>query len=102
MILCGGSFRHSAHHSKSWRYVLGGIKTAAVINIGAATVVALIGAGGYCQSTMTGIRLDDAGLILERAVPAAALIILVQLLFKWAEGAIVSRVSTPDRTFTKE
>jgi osmoprotectant transport system permease protein len=74
--------------------ILGGIKTAAVINIGAATLVALIGAGGYCQSILTGIRLDDAGLILERAVPAAALDILVQLLFEWAERAIVSRVST--------
>lgn len=71
--------------------ILGGIKTAAVINIGAATLGALIGAGGYGQPILTGIRLDDAGLILEGAVPAAALAVVVQLLFEWAERAIVPR-----------
>jgi len=71
--------------------ILGGIKTAAVINIGAATLGALIGAGGYGQPILTGIRLDDVGLILEGAVPAAGLAIVVQLLFEWAERAIVPR-----------
>ncbi len=71
--------------------ILAGIKTAAVINIGAATLGALIGAGGYGQPILTGIRLDDVGLILEGAVPAAGLAIVVQLLFEWAERAIVPR-----------
>jgi osmoprotectant transport system permease protein len=71
--------------------ILGGIKTAAVINIGAATLGALIGAGGYGQPILTGIRLDDVGLILEGAVPAACLAIVVQLLFEWTERAIVPR-----------
>jgi len=71
--------------------ILAGIKTAAVINIGAATLGALIGAGGYGQPILTGIRLDDFGLILEGAVPAAGLAIVVQLLFEWAERAIVPR-----------
>ena len=47
------------------RSILGGIKTATVINIGTATLGALIGAGGYGQPILTGIRLDDMGLILE-------------------------------------
>jgi osmoprotectant transport system permease protein len=71
--------------------ILAGIKTAAVINIGAATLGALIGAGGYGQPILTGIRLDDVGLILEGAVPAAGLAIVVQLLFEWTERAIVPR-----------
>ena len=71
--------------------ILAGIKTAAVINIGAATLGALIGAGGYGQPILSGIRLDDVGLILEGAVPAAGLAIVVQLLFEWAERAIVPR-----------
>jgi osmoprotectant transport system permease protein len=71
--------------------ILGGIKTAAVINIGAATLGALIGAGGYGQPILAGIRLDDVGLILEGAVPAAGLAIVVQLLFEWTERAIVPR-----------
>ncbi len=71
--------------------ILAGIKTAAVINVGAATLGALIGAGGYGQPILTGIRLDDVGLILEGAVPAAGLAITVQLLFEWAERAVVPR-----------
>lgn len=69
--------------------ILAGIKTAAVINIGAATLGALIGAGGYGQPILTGIRLDDVGLILEGAVPAAGLAIVVQLLFEWAERVFI-------------
>jgi len=63
------------------RSVLAGIKTAAVINVGTATLGALIGAGGYGQPILTGIRLDDLGLILEGAIPAAALALLTQALF---------------------
>jgi osmoprotectant transport system permease protein len=69
--------------------ILAGIKTAAVINVGAATLGALIGAGGYGQPILTGIRLDDTGLILEGAVPAALLALAVQGLFEWAERAVV-------------
>jgi osmoprotectant transport system permease protein len=63
------------------RSVLAGIKTAAVINIGTATLGALIGAGGYGQPILTGIRLNNVGLILEGAIPAAVLALLVQWLF---------------------
>ncbi len=65
----------------SARSIVAGIKTAAVINVGTATLGALIGAGGYGQPILTGIRLDDVGLILEGAVPAALLALLVQGLF---------------------
>ncbi len=71
--------------------ILAGIKTAAVINVGAATLGALIGAGGYGQPILTGIRLDDVGLILEGAVPAALLALAVQALFEWAERAVVPK-----------
>jgi osmoprotectant transport system permease protein len=69
------------------RSMLAGIRTAAVINVGTATLGALIGAGGYGQPILTGIRLDDTNLILEGAVPAAVLALLVQWLF----GAIERR-----------
>lgn len=71
------------------RSILAGIKTSAVINIGTATLGALIGAGGYGQPILTGIRLDDMGLILEGAVPAAALALLAQVLFELAERLVV-------------
>jgi osmoprotectant transport system permease protein len=73
------------------RAILAGIKTAAVINIGTATLGALIGAGGYGQPILTGIRLADTRLILEGALPAAALALLAQGLFDLLERAVVPR-----------
>ena len=58
--------------------ILAGVKTAAVINIGTATLGALIGAGGLGQPIVTGIRLGDTALILEGAVPAALLAVAAQ------------------------
>lgn len=73
------------------RAILAGIKTSAVINVGTATLGALIGAGGYGQPILTGIRLDDMGLILEGAVPAAVLALIVQGLFEAAERVFVAK-----------
>lgn len=69
--------------------ILAGIKTSAVINIGTATLGALIGAGGYGQPILTGIRLDDMGLILEGAIPAALLALAAQALFEMLERTLV-------------
>lgn len=73
------------------RSILAGIKIAAVINVGTATLAALIGAGGYGQPIFTGIRLDDLGLILQGAVPAAGLALLVQGGFELIERIVVPR-----------
>jgi len=50
--------------------------------VGTATLGALIGAGGLGQPILTGIRLDDLSLILEGAIPAALLALMVQALFE--------------------
>ncbi|MCK4761039.1 MAG: ABC transporter permease subunit [Candidatus Aminicenantes bacterium] len=73
------------------RTILAGIKTSAVINVGTATLGALIGAGGYGQPILTGIRLDDVGLILQGAVPAALLALLVQLIFDIFDRVFIPR-----------
>jgi osmoprotectant transport system permease protein len=73
------------------RAILAGIKTSAVINVGTATLGALIGAGGYGQPILTGIRLDDIALILQGAIPAAALALLVQGLFEVIERGLLPR-----------
>ena len=52
---------------------------------------ALIGAGGYGQPILTGIRLDDIQLILEGAIPAAVLALLVQGIFDLAENLAIPR-----------
>jgi osmoprotectant transport system permease protein len=69
--------------------ILAGIQTAAVIDVGMATLGALIGAGGYGQPILTGIRLADTSLILEGAAPAALLAVLVQGLFGQLERWLV-------------
>ncbi len=73
------------------RNILSGVKTAAVINIGFATLGALIGAGGYGQPILTGIRLDDTSLILQGALPAAGLALLAQGAFELAERVLVPK-----------
>jgi len=64
---------------------------AAVINVGTATLGALVGAGGFGQPIFTGVRLDDVGLILEGAVPASLLALGVQALFDGLERLVVPR-----------
>lgn len=53
--------------------VLAGLRTAAVINVGVATLAAYVGAGGLGEWIFEGIALDRPALILAGALPAAAL-----------------------------
>ncbi len=71
--------------------IFSGIKTAAVINVGTATIGALVGAGGYGQPILTGIRLMDWGLILLGAIPAGLMAIGVQSLFSLIERFVVPK-----------
>jgi osmoprotectant transport system permease protein len=74
------------------RAILAGIKTAAVINVGTATIGALIGAGGFGQPILTGLRRDDRAMILfEGAIPAALLALVVQWAFDLAERFLVPK-----------
>jgi osmoprotectant transport system permease protein len=75
--------------------ILAGIKSAAVINVGTATLGALIGAGGLGQPIFTGIRLDDVSLILQGAIPASILALAVQGLFELVERLVVPRGLRP-------
>jgi osmoprotectant transport system permease protein len=74
------------------RAILAGIKTAAVITVGTATLGALIGAGGFGQPIFTGIRRDDLAMILfEGAIPSAVLALAVQGVFDLAERFLVPK-----------
>lgn len=73
------------------RSILAGIKTAAVMNVGFAALGALIGAGGYGQPILTGIRLDSMSLILQGAIPAAVLAVAVQLAFELVDRWVVPK-----------
>lgn len=73
------------------RAILAGIKTSAVLNVGTATLGAVIGAGGYGQPILTGIRLDSVPTILEGAIPAAVMALAVEGLFAGVERLVVPR-----------
>jgi osmoprotectant transport system permease protein len=57
--------------------IMAGIRTAAVINVGTATLAAFIGAGGLGDLIATGLALSDTRMILSGALPAALLALLV-------------------------
>ena len=73
------------------RSTLAGIKTSAVINIGTATLAALIGAGGLGEPIISGLNLNDHVTILEGAVPAALLALLVQFFFDLLDRVLIPR-----------
>ena len=70
--------------------IMAGIRTAAVIDVGTATLAAFIGAGGLGEPIATGLALADTRLILSGALPAALLALIV-------DGALarVERWTTP-------
>jgi osmoprotectant transport system permease protein len=73
------------------RSILSGIKTSAVINVGTATLAALIGAGGLGEPILSGLDLNDHVTILEGAIPAAVLALLVQWLFDLLDRVLIPK-----------
>jgi len=71
--------------------ILAGVKTAAVINVGTATLGGFIGAGGYGRPILRGLDKSDIPLMLEGAIPAAALALLVEAGFGLVERIIAKR-----------
>ena len=57
--------------------IMAGVRTAAVITVGAATLAAFIGAGGLGEPIVTGLALADTHQVLSGALPAAALALVV-------------------------
>jgi osmoprotectant transport system permease protein len=66
--------------------IMAGIRTAAIINIGTATLAAFIGAGGLGDPIVSGLALADTRMILSGAIPAAALALVVDRALHSAEG----------------
>jgi osmoprotectant transport system permease protein len=69
--------------------ILTGIRTAAVINVGTATLAAFIGAGGLGEFIVTGLALNNTSLILMGAIPSAILAILIELFFEGIERLLI-------------
>jgi osmoprotectant transport system permease protein len=65
--------------------ILAGIRTAAVINVGTATIAAFVGAGGYGERIVAGLAVNDSMLLVAGAAPAALLAIILESVFHIAE-----------------
>jgi len=68
--------------------IMAGIRTAAVINVGTATLAAFIGAGGLGDPIAAGLALSDSRMILSGALPAALLALAVDGVLGWIERAV--------------
>ena len=68
--------------------IMAGIRTAAVITVGAATLAAFIGAGGLGEPIVAGLALADTRMILSGALPAAALALAVDGLLGLVERLV--------------
>lgn len=71
--------------------IMAGVRTAAVINVGTATLAAFIGAGGLGDPIVAGLALSDTYMILSGAIPAALLALAVDALLAVAERAVTPR-----------
>lgn len=71
--------------------ILAGVKTAAVMSVGTATIAAFIGAGGFGERITTGLALNDNDMLLAGAIPAALLALLTQAAFELCERVLAQR-----------
>jgi osmoprotectant transport system substrate-binding protein/osmoprotectant transport system permease protein len=71
--------------------ILAGIKTAAILTVGTATLAAFIGGGGYGTLIVTGLALNDPPTILAGAVPSALMALAVHALFEGLDRLAVPR-----------
>ena len=80
--------------------IVAGVKTAAVISVGTATIAAFIGAGGFGERIATGLALNDSATLMAGALPAAVIALLTQALFEWLERRLARRGGTMPATAT--
>ncbi|MBW3552975.1 MAG: ABC transporter permease subunit, partial [Gemmatimonadetes bacterium] len=71
--------------------IMAGIRTAAVITVGTATLAAFIGAGGLGDPIVAGLALSDTRMILSGAIPAALLALVVDGALAVAEAWVTPR-----------
>ena len=71
--------------------IVAGIRVAAVVGVGSATIAAAIGAGGLGEYIYRGLSMVDTTVILAGAVPAALLALAVDGALWWLERQMSAR-----------
>lgn len=75
--------------------IMAGIKTAAVLTVGTATLAAFIGGGGYGTLIVRGLAVDDVGTILAGAIPAALMALVFHAAFEGVDRLVIPRSLRP-------
>ncbi len=71
--------------------IVAGVRVAAVVGVGSATIAAAIGAGGLGEYIYRGLSMVDTTVILAGAIPAAALAVAVDGALLWLEKQLSAR-----------
>ena len=71
--------------------IIAGVRVAAVVGVGSATIAAAIGAGGLGQYIYRGLSMVDTTVILAGAIPAAGLALIVDGGLLWLERQLSPR-----------
>jgi osmoprotectant transport system permease protein len=71
--------------------IVAGIRVAAVVGVGSATIAAAIGAGGLGEYIYRGLSMVDSTVILAGAIPAAVLALIIDGGLLWLERGLASR-----------
>lgn len=77
--------------------IIAGVRVAAVVGVGSATIAAAIGAGGLGQYIYRGLSMVDTTVILAGAIPAALLALVVDGALLWLERRLSPRRRTGAR-----
>src|SRR5688572_15279151 len=77
--------------------IVAGIRVAAVVGVGSATIAAAIGAGGLGEYIYRGLSMVDSTVILAGAIPAAVLALIIDGGLLWFERRLASRRRTGTR-----
>jgi osmoprotectant transport system permease protein len=77
--------------------IVAGVRVAAVVGVGSATIAAAIGAGGLGEYIYRGLSMVDSTVILAGAIPAAAMALTIDAGLLWVERRLASRRRTPRR-----
>jgi osmoprotectant transport system permease protein len=71
--------------------IAAGVRVAAVVGVGSATIAAAIGAGGLGEYIYRGLSMVDSTVILAGAIPAALLALAVDGALLWVERQLSAR-----------
>src|SRR5206468_3074304 len=97
MGMTGGELLRLVELPLAMPSIAAGIRVAAVVGVGSATIAAAIGAGGFGEYIYRGLSMVDSTVILAGAVPAALLALAVDAGLLWVERQLSTRRRSASR-----